>query len=214
MVVELRRYKLWPGRIPDYLERYGAAGYSAQSAVLGPALGWFVTDVGVQNEVTQIWCYDSFGELETRRNRLANDPGWIAVRDEFRGIFAEQETQLLKPVEGLALTAVAETPGLVDIRVYTLRHGEIDRFLELFRERGAAIQSRHWPDNVGYFQVVSGPQNRIVHIWGHDDHFQRLERRRTLMADPEWRAYLAKVLPLFVSMKSSTAMPTAFWRRK
>ena len=213
-VVDMRRYRLWPGRLPEYLERYGSAGYRAQVAMLGPACGWFVTDVGAQNEVVHLWGYPSRGEMEKRRSRLAVDPAWTEVRDTFKGLFAAQETQLLAPVADLPLTTATRTPGLVDIRIYTLRHGELMRFIDLYRSRGAPIQWRHWPDSLGYFQVLSGPLNRIVHIWGHADHAERLQRRRALMANPQWRAYLADALPLFADMASSTATPAPFWQRE
>jgi hypothetical protein len=39
-----------------------------------------------------------------------------------------------------------------------------------------------------------------------------VQRRAALLGDPAWKAYLAKVLPLFVKMENMTLRPAPFWR--
>ncbi len=213
MIVDLRRYTLKPGRLAFYLERYGAAGYAAQTRHLGEALGWFVVDVGPQNQVLHLWAYDSLAEMEVRRAAMAADPDWIAVRDEFKGLFETQETRQMTAVEGLAYRQDGATPGLVDIRLYTLHHGELPKFLDFLRNEAAAIQARHWRDNLCYLVSNTGAQNQIAHIWGHADHAQRLERRQALLSDPDWRNCMKTILPMMARMETMTATPAPFWTR-
>lgn len=213
MIVDFRRYTLKPGRLPGYLDGYGGAGYCAQIRHLGPALGWFAVDVGPQNQVAHLWRYDSLADMEARRNAMAADPDWLAARDGFKGQFAQQETEVMAVVDGLPYAASADTPGLVDIRRYTLHHGELPSLLSFLREQAAAIQARHWPDNLCYLSSLAGAQNQIVHIWGHPDHSTRLERRRALLADPDWRRCLETILPKVARMETMTATPTPFWSR-
>lgn len=213
MIVDLRQYTLRPGQLGPYLDRYGRDGYGLQTRHLGPALGWFVVDVGTQNQVIQLWRYRDAADLERRRAARASDPDWTAFRDGLKGLFARQETRHLLPVPGLALTSAQERPALVDIRTYILSHGELGRFLGLYRDHGAAVHRQYWPDSLGYFQSAVGLQNQVVHLWGHVDHAERLDRRRRLLDDPDWQAYLREVLPLFAEMANTTAVPAPFWRR-
>ena len=213
MIVDVRRYTLKPGNLAPYLSAYGEQGYAAQTRHLGDALGWFVADVGPQNHVLHLWGYEGLGQMEERRAAMAGDPDWIAARDGFRGLFAHQETQLMTAVEGLAYTRSNETPGLLDVRCYTLHHGKLPAFVRFLREEASAIQARHWPDNLAYLQSYSGTQNRVIHMWGHADHAERLARRQALLSDPDWQTCLKTILPMMAHMETFTATPAPFWSR-
>jgi len=213
VIVDVRRYTLKPGRLAAYLERYGAAGYVVQARHLGPALGWFVADVGPQNHVVHLWGYESLGEMERRRAAMAEDPEWTAVRDDFAGLFAAQETRLMTAVSGLPYARSGETPGLVDIRLYTLHHGRLAELVRFLREEAAAVQARHWPDNVAYLSSLTGTQNQVMHVWGHADHAERLARRKALLADPDWQRCMGTLVPMMAHMETLTATPAPFWSR-
>lgn len=213
MIVDLRRYTLNPGQLGPYLNAYAKAGYAAQSRHLGPASGWFVADVGPQNHVVHLWSYDSLADMERQRAAMAADPDWIEVRQGFRGMFAAQKTQIMTVVPDLPYTRSDRTPALVDIRIYTLRHGTQPDFLRFLRNEAAEIQARHWPDNIAYLSSASGDLNQLVHIWGHTDHAERLARRQALLADPDWQRCLQTILPMIAHMKTLTATPAPFWDR-
>lgn len=214
MIVDVRNYSLKPGQLASYLARYGADGYHAQIRHLGGALGWFVADVGPQNHVLHLWGYDDASEMETRRTVMAHDPDWIAVRRDFKGIFAGQETEVMKVIPNLPYTRADTVPGLVDVRIYTLHHGELPAFLDLLATRSALVQARHWPDNIAYLVSQTGRQNRIMHLWGHTDHAERLARRQSLLADPDWQDCMKIFLPMIADMLTFTATPAPFWSRK
>jgi len=63
---------------------------------------------------------------------------------------------------------------------------------------------------LGYFQSESGELNRIVHLWGFDSAADRETRRAALAADPDWIAFVPKVLPLLVRMESVILRPAPF----
>ncbi len=213
MIVDVRSYTLHPGQLALCLDAYGKDGYPMQTRHLGPAIGWFVVDVGPQNQVIHLWGYESLGAMETRRAAMAADHDWTTVRDGFKGLFASQETRLMKPVEGLPYKRADAPPGLVDIRLYTLRHGLLPDFLAYLRRTAAPVQAAHWPDNVAYLVAQSGLQNQVLHIWGHADHAERLARRRALLADPAWQVCLETILPMMSKMETLTATPAPFWSR-
>lgn len=213
MIVDVRRYTLKPGQLGPYLARYGAAGYAAQTRHLGEALGWFVADVGPQNHVLHLWGYTDAADMEARRGALAADADWIDVRNDFKGLFAAQETEVMTAIPGLPYTRSAKAPGLVDIRIYTLHHGELAAFLDVLATRSAPVQARHWTDNIAYLVSRTGRQNRIMHLWGYADHAERLTRRQALLADPDWQDCMKTFLPMMADMQTFTAVPAPFWTR-
>jgi len=213
MIVDFRRYTLKPGQLGPYTNLYGSQGYPVQVKHLGPAHGWFVSDVGPQNHVVHLWAYDSLAQMEDRRAVMAADPDWIPVRDAFKGMFAEQETRIMTMVPNLPYTRSAQKPGLADIRIYTVHHGEMSAFLSFMRDEAAVVQARHWPDNIAYLTSHIGTLNQVVHIWGHADHTERLARRQQLLADPDWQGCLKTILPRVARMETFTAVPAAFWQR-
>ena len=213
MIVELRRYTLKPGQLAPYLGAYGDRGYAIQRQHLGPALGWFVVDVGPQNQVVHLWTYESLAAMERQRPTMAADPDWLAIKRGMTGMFAAQETSLMAMVPDLNYASGVEVPRLVDIRTYTVRHGKLPALTRFLRDEASAIQARHWPDNIAYLASSVGALNRIVHIWGHDDHAERLARRQALLADPDWQRCLKTILPMLAGMTTMTAVPAPFWNR-
>jgi len=49
-----------------------------------------------------------------------------------------------------------------------------------------------------------------VHLWGYDSLDDRTARRAALMADADWRAFLAEILPLLETQYSKILLPTGF----
>ena len=72
------------------------------------------------------------------------------------------------------------------------------------------LQKRVLGNMIGYFTTEIGPLNQIVHLWGYDSLDERMRRRAALGGTPEWQAFLAKVLPLIVTMETKILVPTAF----
>mgnify|MGYP001195219879 CR=1 FL=1 len=214
MIVDVRRYTLKPGKLAPYLEQYGSLGYKTQSKHLGSALGWFISDVGPQNHVMHLWGYSEAADMERKRSSMASDPAWVEIRKNFKGLFAAQETEIMRVIPNLPFTSAANVPGLVDIRFYTLHHGQLQSFLDFLVTRSALIQARHWTDNIIYLVSQSGYQNRIMHIWGHSNHAERLSRRGSLLADPDWQDCMKTFLPMFEDMRTFTAIPATFWKRQ
>ena len=80
--------------------------------------------------------------------------------------------------------------GIVECRTYRLRPGTVHPFLELYQQKGFPVQRKHLGDPVGYYYTEIGPLNQVVHMWAYASFEERTERRKCLMADPAWGAYL------------------------
>lgn len=101
---------------------------------------------------------------------------------------------------------------IVEQRTYTTHPGKIGEYFKHYEAEGLAVQKAILGRLVGYYQTELGPLNQIVHMWGYTDLNDRADRRAKLFADPVWKAYLPKILPLLVSMESKILVPAPFFK--
>ena len=99
---------------------------------------------------------------------------------------------------------------IVEQRIYRFKPGAVPDFMARYEARGLALQKRVLGNLIGYFVTELGPLNETVHLWGYDCLDDRARRRAALMADPDWRAFLAEILPLLETQESRILLPTAF----
>lgn len=96
MIVDHRTYTVQHGRMAEYLERYQRVALPIQLRHLGRLLGFYVSDIGPQNQVVHLWAYDSIADREERRARMAADPEWQAFLKGNAGTFVAQENKILR----------------------------------------------------------------------------------------------------------------------
>jgi hypothetical protein len=99
---------------------------------------------------------------------------------------------------------------IVEERIYTLHPGKVPEMVRLYGEEGLPLQQKHLGRFLGYFTSESGNLNQVVFLWGYDGLDDRAARRERLAADPDWQAYLRKVVPLLVKQENRLLKPTAF----
>lgn len=92
---------------------------------------------------------------------------------------------------------------IIEKRTYTLHPGCVPEYLRLYEQEGLAIQEPILGNLIGYFSTEIGTQNEVMHLWGYDDFAARDRRRAELMANPDWQAYLTKILPLIMTMENA-----------
>jgi hypothetical protein len=98
MLVEERTYVLHTEvRLADYLAKYEKLGLPRQKEVLGGFLGYFVTEFGVQNQLTHFWAYQDLEQRRERRAILAADPGWIECMAAIRPMIRTMENKIMYP---------------------------------------------------------------------------------------------------------------------
>ena len=101
---------------------------------------------------------------------------------------------------------------IVEERIYTTHPGKWREYLELFEAEGLAIQHRILGRMGGYYSAEIGELNQIVHLWAYEDLNERVQRRAALLADPGFKAYVAKMLPLLQRQESRILRPAPFFR--
>lgn len=99
MIIDHRTYTITYGRMSEYLERYERVALPIQLRHLGHLVGFFVSDIGPQNQVVHLWAYDSIADREERRSRLKADPEWQAFLKTNEGTFVTQENKILVPTK-------------------------------------------------------------------------------------------------------------------
>ncbi len=100
---------------------------------------------------------------------------------------------------------------IVEQRTYTTHPGKWRDYLALYEAEGLQVQKRILGRMVGYYYCEIGVLNQIVHLWAYEDLDERTRRRAELAADPQWQAYVKKMLPLLQTQESRLLMPAAFF---
>lgn len=99
----------------------------------------------------------------------------------------------------------------IDMHTYTLKNGDVPKFLKLSKSEGLAVQTRILGRMMGYYFTDIGPLNQIVHMWGYDNMDDRGERWRTLEASEEWQVYAAQMRPLVDHIENKILVPAPFF---
>ena len=97
MIVEMRTYVLHPGRQVEFLSLMSAEGIKIERPILGRLLGFYTSEIGMQNQVIHLWGYESFEDRQIRRARLAANPEWTAFLPKVLPMIRDMRNQLLNP---------------------------------------------------------------------------------------------------------------------
>ena len=94
-----------------------------------------------------------------------------------------------------------------DYHVYT---GKLAELVRLYETEGIPIQAEVLGGFVGAFTVDVGDLSTYSHFWRYESYEERAERRATLQARDDWKAFLAKIQPLIHTQRSRILVPTPF----
>jgi hypothetical protein len=100
---------------------------------------------------------------------------------------------------------------LVEQRTYTTHPGKVRDYLALYETEGLAVQRRILGRMVGYYRSEIGELNQVIHLWAYVDLSERGQLRAALLADPQFKAYVQKMLPLLVRQESRLLIPASFF---
>ena len=97
MYVEERMYLLHPGKVPEYYRLYESEGMPTQLKHLPHMVGYYATEMGMQNLVIHRWAYDDLNQRDKCRAAMQADPAWQAYVAKVRPLIVSQETRVMKP---------------------------------------------------------------------------------------------------------------------
>ncbi len=96
-VVDYRTYTTHPGKLGAMLSLYETEGLPLQMKHLGNNVGWYMSDIGPQNEVVHMWGYADLQDRTQRRNAMQADPAWGAYLGKGTGLLLNMENAILRP---------------------------------------------------------------------------------------------------------------------
>ena len=204
MIYELRTYTLQPGKLGEYLKLNLEVGRKIRGDNYGRLAGSWSTEFGTLNQYVHLWEYPSLDERDRLRGELAKNDAWTKEYvPRIRGLMLAQENKILSPQ--LPLTPPAGDGWLYELRWYRAQTGRIGEFLAAIK--GIMPVREKYSKIVGLWQTEAGQLNEAVHLWAYRDLNERAAVRAKALADPEWQAYLAKVMPLLVDQKAIILVP-------
>ena len=100
MIVEQRTYVLHPwASLEEYLEAYATIGLPVQRRILEGFIGYFVTEIGILNQLTHLWGYADLEDRRERRELLAKDDEWQRCLKIIRPMISSMENRIMYPTE-------------------------------------------------------------------------------------------------------------------
>lgn len=110
VIVEERIYVLHAHILPaEFLEPYERLGLPIQLRILGGLLGYFVTEIGRQNELTHLWAYQDLEDRHVRRTELAADRNWQECVRIVRPMIYSMTNKIMYPTSFSPIQAVPAT---------------------------------------------------------------------------------------------------------
>jgi hypothetical protein len=112
-IVDLRTYTIRPRGMAEFLDVFDRLAMPIQLKHLGPPLGFYVSDIGVLNQVVHLWAYDSLADYDRRRTARDNDAEWPAYLSASGHLIVAQENRFVTRVAFKTLeTAASADPRL------------------------------------------------------------------------------------------------------
>ena len=104
MIVEKRTYVMHSGKMRQYLDAFADGGFVEMQKHLGHCVGFFRSETGPIEEVTQMWAYETWEDRETRRRALYENSPFGRQAEALFPLIQTKTSQILVPVDfaGLA----------------------------------------------------------------------------------------------------------------
>ena len=99
MIVDLRTYRIKPGKMPQELDLYAKHGLAAQVGHLGPPLAYLHGESGDINALVHLWAFDDAADRARKRAAMMSDPEWqtyLKLAGE-AGFLVDQRNSLMVP---------------------------------------------------------------------------------------------------------------------
>ncbi|QWF17280.1 NIPSNAP family protein [Lysobacter capsici] len=216
-VIELRQYRMQPGRRDELIELFENEFIESQEAVGMHVIGQF-RDLDQDDRYTWVRGFPNHALRAASLGAFYFGPTWKRHRDAANATLLDNDDVLmLKPAwpgAGFAAAAQAREPrgsrampdAVVTIGICALNAPAQDGFAELFRQRFAPLLSEHGAQLHGVYVTDPSPngfarlpvrEGESVLVWfaGHADASPADASVTTrVQADPRWRALLADAL--------------------
>lgn len=207
MIHEIRTYTLVPGKAAEYLRLAGEVGLPVRRNDCGTLLGWWVSDVGMLNQLVHVWSFADLNERQRQRAVLTARPEWTeGYVSRVNPLVRRRHVSIVVPA--LPIRPPAATGNVYELRTYRTHVGKVPQWIDLFK-RALPIREKY-SKNVALWQSEIGEQNEVLHLWAYRDLKERADVRARSSQDPDWQAFIAQTHPLLVSQRSMILTPAPF----
>lgn len=207
MIHELRTYTVVPGKMGEALKLSGEVSRRIRGDDYGKLEGYWITEFGTLQQLVHLWSFPDLNERARLRAALGQNLAW---RNEFLAHFlpllVSQESKILSPAR--PFTPPTGSGHVYELRTYRARPGRAGEVIELYK---AIMPVREkYSKIVGLWTTEIAQLNEVSHMWVYQDLNERAAVRARVQQDPEWQAFLGKLLPLLQEMRSIVLTPVAF----
>ena len=98
MIIDMRTYDIVPRQMPNFMKAFNELGLPVMKKYFGEPVGLYVTEVGHINQLTQMWGFKDYADMETKRKARDADPDWPAYFKATEGLLFSQENKIIRPV--------------------------------------------------------------------------------------------------------------------
>jgi hypothetical protein len=99
VLVDVRTYRIRPGKLPQQLDLYVKHGFGPQTRHLGPPLAYLQAESGDLNTLVHLWAYEDAADRAQKRAVMMSDPEWqnyMKLNAE-AGFLVDQRNSLMVP---------------------------------------------------------------------------------------------------------------------
>lgn len=111
-LIDHRIYTIALRKMPEFLEVFDRLAMPILLRTLGAPLGFWVSQVGPQNQFVHLWGYDSLADYERRCQARDTHPDFPAYLAASGHLITAQETRLIRRVELPSLRAAPVNPAI------------------------------------------------------------------------------------------------------
>ncbi len=99
MLIDHRTYTVRPGTMPAQVKLYSELAYPVQLRYMGEPLYYLMAESGELNTLVHGWVYESAGDRESKRAKMAADPDWkhYLAENAKAGNVVQQRNVLMVP---------------------------------------------------------------------------------------------------------------------
>jgi NIPSNAP len=100
VLIDLRTYRVRPGKLAQELDLYAKHGFASQLRHLGAPVAYLQAESGDLNTLVHLWAFEDAGDRARKRAAMMSDPEWqnyLKLADE-AGYLVDQRNSLMMPV--------------------------------------------------------------------------------------------------------------------
>ncbi|MEQ6289168.1 NIPSNAP family protein [Vogesella sp. GCM10023246] len=108
-LLDHRIYTIYPRKMGEFVEVFNRLAMPILLETLGHPLGFYVSQVGPQNQLVHLWAYQDMADFERRSRARDSHPDFPAYLAASGHLIVAQETRLIRAV-AMPLFSAGNTP--------------------------------------------------------------------------------------------------------